>query len=64
MGLGSMRKLGVQRLLASCLNEACQHQGLIGVSKYPDDVEVPSFAQKVVCSKCGARGRHIDVRPN
>jgi hypothetical protein len=34
------------------------------VSKYPEDVEVPSFARKVVCAKCGARGRHIDVRPN
>ena len=24
----------------------------------------PSFASNVVCAKCGARGRHIDVRPN
>jgi hypothetical protein len=39
-------------------------QGLIDVSKYPDDTEVPSFAGKAVCAKCGARGRHIDVRPN
>ena len=31
---------------------------------YPDDVEVPSFAPKAVCAKSGARGRHIDVRPN
>ena len=28
------------------------------------DTEVPWFANKVVCAKCGARGRHIDVRPN
>jgi hypothetical protein len=34
------------------------------VSKYPEDTEVPWFARKVVCAKCGARGRHIDVRPN
>jgi len=34
------------------------------VSKYLDDVEVPWFASKVVCAKCGARGRPIDVRPN
>jgi hypothetical protein len=34
------------------------------VSKFADDAEVPSFAKKVVCAKCGARGRHIDVRPN
>jgi hypothetical protein len=64
MTLGNIRQLGVQRLVASCLNNACGHQGLIGVSKDPDDTEVPSFASKVVCAKCGARGRHIDVRPN
>jgi len=34
------------------------------VSKFPDNVEVPSFGPKVVCAKCGARGRYIDVRPN
>jgi hypothetical protein len=32
------------------------------------DIRVPpvphSFANKAVCAKCGARGRHIDVRPN
>jgi hypothetical protein len=48
MTLGNMRQLGVQRL----------------VSKYPDEAEVPSFARKVVCAKCGARGRKIDVRPS
>jgi hypothetical protein len=64
MTLGNMRHLGVQWLVATCLNDACRHQGLIDVSKYPGDTEVPSFANKVVCAKCGARGRHIDVRPN
>jgi hypothetical protein len=65
MTLGNMRQLRVHHLIASCLNDACRHQGLIDVSKYSDDVEVPWFASKVVvCAKCGARGRHIDVRPN
>jgi len=63
MTLGNMRHLGVHHLIATCLSDACRHQGLIDVSKYPDDTEVPSFASKVVCAKCGARGRHIDVRP-
>ena len=44
MTLGNMRELGLQWLVANCLNDACRHQGLIDVSKYPDDVEVPSFA--------------------
>ena len=64
MTLGNMRHLGINRLVAHCLNPACRHEGLVDVASYADDVEVPSFAQKVVYAKCGARGRHIDVRPN
>jgi hypothetical protein len=64
MTLGNMRHRGVQRVVAYCLNPSCRHEGLIDVSKYPEDTEVPWFAQKVVFAKCGARGRHIDVRPN
>ena len=64
MTLGNMRKLGVHWLIATCLDDACRHQGLVDVSEYPDDLEVPSFANKIVCAKCGASGRHIDVRPN
>jgi hypothetical protein len=63
MTLGNMRHLGVHHLIATCLT-CVLTSGLIDVSKYPDDTEVPSFASKVVCAKCGARGRHFDVRPN
>ena len=59
-----MRRLGVHHRVAHCLNDACRHQGLIDVSSYPAETEVPWFARKVVCAKCGARGRHIDARPN
>jgi hypothetical protein len=31
MTLGNMRDLGVQRLIASCLNDACRHVALIDV---------------------------------
>jgi hypothetical protein len=54
----------VQRLVAYCLNPSCRHEGLIDVSKYRADIEVPWFAEMVVCNKCRARGRLIDVRPN
>jgi hypothetical protein len=64
MNLGNMRQQGVQHLIAYCHNDACRHQALIDVSKYPGDTPVPWFASKVVCAKCGARGRRIDVRPN
>ena len=64
MTLGNMRELGVQRLVASCLNDACRHVALIDVSGYPADTEVPSFRPRVVSAKCGGRGNKIDVRPN
>src|SRR5580704_3251155 len=51
MTLDNMRRLGVQRLLASCLNDACRHEGLIDVSGYPADTEVPWFRTRVVCAK-------------
>jgi hypothetical protein len=46
MDLGNMRQLGVQNLVASCLNDACRHVALIDVSKYPEDTEVPWFRSR------------------
>jgi hypothetical protein len=43
MTLGNMRELGVQRLIASCLTDACRHTALINVSNYPADTPVPWF---------------------
>jgi hypothetical protein len=56
MTLGNMRELGVHHLIGFCLNDSCRHQALIDVSKYADDVEVPSFQRRVKCGKCGSRG--------
>ena len=64
MTLGNMRELGVQNLIASCLDDACRHVALIDVSAYTADTEVPSFRSRVVCAKCCSRGNKIDVRPN
>jgi hypothetical protein len=64
MTLGNMRDLGVQRLIASCLNPACHHTALIEVWSYPADIEIPYFKSRVVCAKCGSRRDKIDVRPN
>jgi hypothetical protein len=61
MTLGNMRGLGVHRLIASCLNDACQHQALIDVSAYPDDVEMPSFQRRAKLQQYG--GKRVDVRP-
>jgi len=64
MTLGNMRDLGVQRLIASCLNDACRHVALIDVSSYPAETEIPYFKSRVVCAKCGSRGNKINVRRN
>jgi hypothetical protein len=40
-----MRGLGVARLIASCLNDACRHTALIDLSSYP--AETPGSAATV-----------------
>ena len=57
MTLGNMPRLGVQRLVAYCLNRSCRHEGLIDVSKFLDDVEVPSFATR----SCAPNAVHADA---
>jgi hypothetical protein len=54
MTLGNMRELGVVRLIASCLNDACRHTALIDVFSYPADIEVPSFRPRLVFTKPSA----------
>jgi hypothetical protein len=57
MTLGNMRELGVQRLVAYCLNDACRHVALIDVSKYPADTEVPWFRSSCAPSAAAAATR-------
>jgi hypothetical protein len=60
MTLGSMRQLGVHRLLVSCVR--CRHEALVDVSNDSADMTVPSFIPRMKCSQCG--GKRVDVRPN
>ena len=53
MTLGNMRQLGVQRLIASCLNYACRHQGLCLVVSGRH--RSAWFRSRVTCAKCGGR---------
>ena len=66
MTLGNRRELGVQNLIAFCLNDACRHQALIDVSSYPAETEVPSFQRRAArgsifsnpyCAWCAASPR-------
>lgn len=60
--LGKMGALGVRRLLVSCLDRACGRETLLDVSRYPAGTEIPAFARRLACDRCG--GRNLDVRPN
>jgi len=60
MTLGNMRANGVYSLAAYC--ERCHHQTLLDVNDFADDVLVPSFGSRMVCTACGAIG--ADIRPN
>ena len=59
--LGNMRQNGVRTLAAWC-NGRGQHHRVFDVSSYPDDVPVPWFGPRMVCTVCGAIG--ADARPN
>ena len=62
MTLGNMRANGVRSLAVHCGGRYCHHEAVIDVSAYADDVPVPSFGPRMVCTVYGAIGS--DVRPN
>jgi hypothetical protein len=60
MTLGNMRANGVRSLAVYCWT--CHHQSVLAVDKWPDNVPVPSFGPRMVCTSCGSIG--ADARPN
>jgi hypothetical protein len=60
MTLGNMRANGVRRLLVSC--GECHHTAVIDVDGYGDEIPVPTFGPRMLCTYCGAIG--CDARPN
>jgi hypothetical protein len=62
MTLGDMRALGVRGLAVYCLNPCCLHRARLDVDGYDDDVPVPAFSPRMVCTGCGLIG--ADARPN
>jgi hypothetical protein len=61
MTIGNMRANGVRTLAVRCGALWCHHCGVLDVSAYSDDVPVPSFGPRMVCTVCGAIG--ADARP-
>ena len=62
MTLGNMRQQGVRSLSITCGALHCHYGATIDVSGFADDVTVPSFGPRMVCTVCGAIG--ADARPN
>jgi len=62
MTLGNMRENGVRTLAVYCGALHCHHEAVLDVSAYPDDVTVPAFGPRMVCTVYGAIG--ADARPN
>jgi hypothetical protein len=60
MTLGNMRANGVRALAVRCW--ACHRTTVLAVDDYGQDVAVPAFGPRMVCSGCGAIG--ADARPN
>ena len=62
MTLGNMRANGVRTLDVTCGAMRCNHSAVIDVSGYSDEVPVPAFERRMVCTACGAIG--AAARPN
>jgi hypothetical protein len=62
MTLANMRQQNVRSLWIRCGAIHCHHDAVLNVSDFPDDMTVPSFGPRMVCTICGAIG--ADARPN
>jgi hypothetical protein len=62
MTLGNMRENGVRSLAITCGVLGCHHNSILHVSAFANDVTVPSFGPRMVCTVCGSIG--VDARPN
>jgi hypothetical protein len=60
MTLGNMRANGVRSLDVTCWQ--CHHRAIMSADPWPDDVPVPAFGPRMVCTRCGIVG--ADARPN
>jgi hypothetical protein len=59
MTLGNMRANGVRSLDVSCWQ--CHHRAIMSADPWSDDVPVPTFGPRMVCTRCAIIG--ADARP-
>jgi hypothetical protein len=62
MTLGNMRASAVRTLDATCSAMRCNHSAVIDVRGHAEEVPVPAFGSRMVCTARGAIG--ADARPN
>jgi hypothetical protein len=60
MTLANMRANGGRSLAIRC--DLCHHEAVINVDRFGEDVPVPTFRSRMVCTRCGIIG--ADARPN
>jgi hypothetical protein len=60
MTLGNMRANRVRNLLVYC--NACPRTVVFNVDAYAEDIPVPAFGPRMVCTRCGMIGAY--ARPN
>jgi hypothetical protein len=60
MTLGNMCANGVRSLDVSCWQ--CHHRAILNADTWSDDVPVPTFGPRMVCTRCEIIG--TDVRPS
>jgi hypothetical protein len=60
MTLATMRAQGVRSLAVSCW--LCRHGAVLIADRWPNEMSLPSFGPRMVCTSCGIIG--ADVRPN
>jgi hypothetical protein len=60
MMLANIRASGVRSLSVACA--LCHRAAVLSVDRWRDDVTVPSFGPRMVCTGCGIAG--ADVRPS
>jgi hypothetical protein len=61
MTLGNMRANGVRSLDGCCW--LCHHRAILSADSWPDDMPVPSFGSRMVCTRCGIIGANARKQP-
>jgi hypothetical protein len=63
MTLGNMRANGVRSLDVSCW-QCHHHRATLSAEPWPDEVPIPAFRLRMVCTQCGIIGADARAKPS